>query len=607
MKKETETWKYNYKMHTSEWKKDYFKRIIGGIPASEEERLECMKNIEESINQNNEGIITEINKENFLKTYPESLDILEKYYNSLKKAYDKNGKYFDKNQDLNTMLLVYAPYFSKLSLDELKEYAEAFNISLELLHNIIVIYKRSFSKKEEDKIELTKSQKYDLTIIEKIADEIIDKKISKEEIAKKYNITIERVNKLLARLKEYNPLKHEEVKKSIEYQTKERWKNKYSMTKDAWDKEYFKEIIGGIEVSEEEKKENYNRIEKAIHSNKKGELTRLNKNSILKAYPDSINLLKEYYDSLKYAHIFTSGSRYNKYYYYNTGRNKTWEETLIEDRNTMLMIYAPYLSELPIEELTKYAEEFNLSFKDISNMLKKFRTICFPEEKEIIEKENKEYDLKVINQITHDILENNYTKKKLLEKYKLSPNELAIYGEKLKEINIENYQKVKEKLQDNNEQYYDELQNIISIIYNAIINGIEINENKVSFTMLDYYSICKKDIQDIFDYINAHRENNEIQRYKNRVIRHLISLKEVGSITSAEEFANQKISLIYKDNKTEFDKEISEKIINFLNENEIPPHHKIVYTAARRYARGEPILPLKKKNENQMIKKRALV
>ena len=220
------------------------------------------------------------------------------------------------------------------------------------------------------------------------------------------------------------------------------------MTKDAWDKEYFKEIIGGIEVPEEEKKENYNRIEKAIHSNKKGELTRLNKNSILKAYPDSINLLNEYYDSLKYAHIFTSGSRYNKYYYYNTGRNKTWEETLIEDRNTMLMIYAPYLSELPIEELTKYAEEFNLSFKDISNMLKKFRTICFPEEKEIIEKENKEYDLKVINQITHDILENNYTKKKLLEKYKLSPNELAMYGEKQKEINIEIYQKVIEKLQD---------------------------------------------------------------------------------------------------------------------------------------------------------------
>ena len=44
-------------------------------------------------------------------------------------------------------------------------------------------------------------------------------------------------------------------------------------------------------------------------------------------------------------------------------------------------------------------------------------------------------------------------------------------------------------------------------------------------------------------------------------------------------------------------------IINFLNENEIPPHHKIVYTAARRYARGEEILPLKKKNENQIIKK----
>ena len=88
----------------------------------------------------------------------------------------------------------------------------------------------------------------------------------------------------------------------------EKWQRKYNMTQREWDEPYFKELIGGIEVTAEEKKEAFLEIKGAIYSNKcKEKIVKIKKEIFLKTYPQSINLLTDYYDSLIEIHNINQG------------------------------------------------------------------------------------------------------------------------------------------------------------------------------------------------------------------------------------------------------------------------------------------------------------
>lgn len=373
----------------------------------------------------------------------------------------------------------------------------------------------------------------------------------------------------------------------------EKWQRKYNMTPKEWEEPYFKELIGGMKVTQKEKEKSLLEIEKATLKNFKGNITRIKKEDILKSYPNSINLLKLYYKSLIYAYNYTKGNKYQNYSYYDIGTNKTWEEILLMDRNTMLMIYTPYLERKSLKEREQYAKEFDISLQDINDMISRYRSI-FPKRKKDKEANEQKRILIMAKKILKDIASNNCTKKELAEKYNVAETVIDECIESLKEIDNSSYNETKTKLIENEEKRKIELQNIISNIYDYIGNGIEYDGKRVAFTTLDYYSVYNN-TQELLDFINDNKENKEVQTKKNRVIRFLTSLKNIGLYMTPESFASKKIRIILKETETEFNQELSEKLINYLTKNGIPTNYEITYTAAKRYARGETILPLKEK------------
>ena len=171
----------------------------------------------------------------------------------------------------------------------------------------------------------------------------------------------------------------------------------------------------------------------------------------------------------------------------------------------------------------------------------------------------------------------------------------------LKQIDIDGYNKVLERLQINSDNYYNEMREITLSIYDYIKNKIKTPEREIPFTMLDYYSIYNKNIDEITEFIRKHQE--EFKEKRGALIRFFTASKHLGSNVTAQDFANKKISFICKDNKIEFDEENSSILLELLGDN-IPKNYKIVYTAAQRYARGESIFPLRNITEENIQRKK---
>lgn len=384
---------------------------------------------------------------------------------------------------------------------------------------------------------------------------------------------------------------------------KETWKRKYNMTTQDWKSPYFKKIIGGIEVSFEEKTKILSEIKETIDKNNNGVLKELNKEKLLKTYPDSIYLLKEYYDSLMFAQKHIYGNKLKNYTYYNFGRNKTWEEVLTNDRNAMLMIYAPYLNSLSKKELTVIANNFNLTIEDLNDIIIKYKRDFSDSEKDKKSlKASQKYDLKILEQIINDITIENLTEQELETKYSINGETLNNYLEQLKKLDNKAYNQVIERINLNSEKYMIEMNNLIPILYNYIVNKVDIGERKVPFTMLDYYCIANKNLQKVSEYINNKNYAPSVKPFKNRIMQFITLNKDVGPFESPETFAKRKISLIVKNNKVDFDETTSSEIISILKDNNIPTNYQIVYEAARRYARGEEILPLKKQPKDVKVR-----
>ena len=135
------------------------------------------------------------------------------------------------------------------------------------------------------------------------------------------------------------------------------------------------------------------------------------------------------------------------------------------------------------------------------------------------------------------------------------------------------------------------MEQIIPLLYYYIVNGIEINNKKKTFTMLDYYCLTTESPLNLKKYLDSRKDKKQ---YRNRIIRFLEINKNVGQFESAETFAKKKIAFIINDKRVDFNVEKSSEIIEILKENKIPTSYKNVYIAAMRYASGEEILPIKR-------------
>ena len=605
------SWKSNYKMTLLEWNYDYFKKLVGGIHSTLDEKNKCLREIKVATLKNRQGFVTEVDKEYFLKAYPDSLDYIVPYYHSLEYAYSKNNRSNDVymlRYDRHAMLMIYAPFFVSLSMDELNKIAKQFDMNIVFMWEIIYFYKKEISKDEKYKEDLI--DKYDISFIEKIIDEYVSSGLSILDILKKYDIKKSVFDRYMRAIMDKNPNLYKEIKETFANPSDKRWKVKYSMSSSEWNKKYFATIIGGIKVTDDEKEECINMMKDAILKNNNGILVELNKEILLKAYPDSLDLLKDYYDSLIYAHKIESNSQYKVVDPNQRYSSKKWEDILIKDRNVMLLVYAPYLSGLTVEELGKYAKMFDLNMKKISDLITRYkRSFSLDVEDKNSLTDDMKYDLNIIRQIVNDILVNDFTKIKMEKKYKLGSFTFDSFMEQLKSIDIDSYNQVAEKLKRNSEKYFFKMNELIPTMYEFIVNGINVGDKKMSFTMLDYYCLTNKNSEDVVSFLKEKSSQQAFKLIRNRIFKFFQSTKNVGPFVSAEGFANHKIVFICNDKRVEFDLDLSAKVIDFLRENGIPTNYQIVYIAAGRIARGEPVLPLKNisfsiDNKLENVKKR---
>ena len=576
-----ENWQENYFMVPSEWDKPYFKELIGGMKCSKEEKEKYIQQMKEAIKRNNHGIKNVLNKEILLKAYPESLDLLGDYYKSLN--YSFRGKK-DFNKDKYTMLMIYTPYLSSLSLNQLKQHMDKLNIDFNEMQKIIILYKKKFSNNEENQNDLISNKRYDLSLLIQLMEEFTISNLNVTEFSKEYKLSSGAFARYTERIKEHNLDLYNKVKQQVANPDEKKWNFNYSMKKNIWETEMFQKLIGGIKCAEEEKKECLKRINDAINTNNSGTIVKLDKEILLKSYPESIELLNSYYNSLINAY-----QKENNRLHLNN--NLKWKTELITDRNTMLFLYIPYLSSLPLDKLEKYMKTFQLSMKQMNNMIMKYKESHSEKiSKELIE--DKKYDLNILKQIVKDILENHYTKSTIEKKYNMSGYTFNEMIEQLKIIDPTANDAIAKELQLNSVAYFQQMEKLIPKLYEYIANGIQIENKTIPFTMLDFHCISKKNTHDIIAYLNKNKINTNIPHCKNTIINFLNSSKNVGPFVSAESLAKKNLSITIKDKSLDLDLDFCTKIIDYLKENKIPINYNIVYTAARRYANGVEILPL---------------
>ena len=166
--------------------KKYLKSIIGGITCSEEEKKECINQIKEAIEENKNGKLKELNIKTILKTYPESLDLSIEYYKYLRRCYKMKNKVYNKKDEEEIILLAHTPIIQGASLEEIEIYIKEFNTDLISINRMLVYAEELMTKKTRKKT--NEKKEYDTKLAEKLADEIIEKKLNEEEILKKYKI-----------------------------------------------------------------------------------------------------------------------------------------------------------------------------------------------------------------------------------------------------------------------------------------------------------------------------------------------------------------------------------------------------------------------------------
>ena len=361
----------------------------------------------------------------------------------------------------------------------------------------------------------------------------------------------------------------------------------------------FKKMIGGIPVNKEEKEINLAIIKEAIIKNNNGIKTNIEREVFAKSYPESLNYVKEYYDSLLNVSAINSTGWKNHRYTSKEKSLRLWKRKLENEKKITIMIYAPILVESD-SKLKEYVNTFGITLNDISNILNHYKLIESETNLRIknLKDDNTKYKMAKI--IANEVFNNNMRKEDICKKYKIGTKAFDSYINLLKEIDEKEYNKLIIKLKDNDDNYYQFLSVLVEKLGNYINKGIEVREEKIPFTMLDYYCITKITPNKLLGYIKRVNFTSKEESINKSYLTHFLNKnKNVGPFVTTEKLINQGIVFIIKDKIIEIDENISDEVLELLSKEQIPLNHRIVYSAFQRYARGYPILPLK---ENELKK-----
>ena len=115
------------------------------------------------------------------------------------------------------MLFAYAPYLATLSINELGKYANMFGLDMRFMNDLLARYKQLYI---EDSTELTEDNKYDLSILKQIVNDVLVNKETKTSLQNKYKLSPSTFDKYMEQLKiididAYNQVNNK-LKKNLE-------------------------------------------------------------------------------------------------------------------------------------------------------------------------------------------------------------------------------------------------------------------------------------------------------------------------------------------------------------------------------------------------------
>lgn len=357
-------------------------------------------------------------------------------------------------------------------------------------------------------------------------------------------------------------------------------------------------LIGGVKASDAEKQWAITLIKNAIKanngSNAKSPIkpVKISNATFAKTYPEGLELVKEYYDSLYYASALKLKSWDDKGYESIEIKRSKLKSAVRASMKETLLIFTPKLIDMDELEIRK---RFHLSFGELSTIFLKYNRFL------VLNDENSFVDLekKMIESIYDEIVINGLKKHEFCVKYNVSDHLVDKFIKLLKRTDQKRYDEIINRLHRDSIQMYTEVKDLVSDLFNYVENKIEVKDLKIkmSFTNLDYYSMTNISLESVIDYLRAELKINDVDMEYYAKGRNLLSMllaeQDIGYFMSKEQFLQKAIMAGTVDGMVKLNKNICNRIFDIFEKEGIPTTSKLLETAFYRYALGRPILPLK--------------
>ena len=374
----------------------------------------------------------------------------------------------------------------------------------------------------------------------------------------------------------------------------------FEIPKSVIERKWFKEYVGGISCSEEEKTKSLKKINDVIKE-KSESIVRVY--DFAATYPDSLYLVKAFFDTRLSPSYYQGGSyapsEYKELGFINQDQYKRAmkeeRQNLLEAKLTLLIIYGPILSEIKnIDEINKMLEILGIDIVSFGRVINWYN-VCKSDYIDAIKDLDSNYSDIIADLIISDFINSGSTKEDICAKYNIGTGMFQTYVDNYVIKHRDKINIIKQQLKNNSTKRYYYTNDLILMISNYINNGIIFDSFKVPFTMLDYMCLTNMRIEDLISIIKKTNDfKTKEELYASKVIlKFYIGNRRLGRvINDSEDILKQKNVFIINNIRIEPTKEDIEDILNLFDKHSIPKLDSLIYTAIDRKVHGYPILPL---------------
>ena len=296
--------------------------------------------------------------------------------------------------------------------------------------------------------------------------------------------------------------------------------------------------------------------------------------------PQSYDLVEPYYNAFKKA-CFENKSfiGYAKGHYgLFTKKPGTLSDRIQDLKLATLTLFTPIMVKDDVNELQN---TFNIKLLDIKKAMENY-------------KKQKSYEIQYSEKDIAHIIYRDIVAEKTLEeickKYKISSN--TIHNFLSTNLKPEEYRDVLDRLRFNSTKRFYAIKDTIQLLFDLVPNGINTNEIKIPFTLLDYYSISNQKISVILEHVNQISPNERETAIRKAKVKVFLNANKVQGPLINKEIAERGNETITNKNGKYKMTDYYDEINATFKEHSIPNYQKLYSIALNRIANNIPILPL---------------